>query len=298
MRRMQMKARNRGFVYINGQLLPVSKARISPLDYGYLYGYAVFETMRAYDGSIFRLENHVDRLMSWAEKIGIKSPDAQDLANAVRNTLRKNNHRNAYARLTLSAGEGTVGLNPSSCTKPITSVHTKEFKGYPSKKYLTGFAAVTTSITTNPTSMTSNLKSNSFLDRLIARTEATKADVDEAIMMTPDSRIAEGSVSNIFIVLENELRTPNLDSGILSGVTRNVVLELAEKLGVTIRECGFTLKELCSADEAFMTNSLIEVMPLSKVNDIRISLGSTGKTTRMFMDAYSSLVRFETSKHS
>jgi len=295
---MQMKARSRDFVYLNGQLLPISKARISPLDYGYLYGYAVFETMRAYGGSIFRLENHVARLMMSAEKIGIKSPDAQDLANAVRNTLRKNNHRNAYARLTLSAGEGTVGLNPSSCTKPITSVHTKEFRGYPSKKYLTGFAAVTTSITTNPASMTSNLKSGSFLDRLIARTEATEADVDEAIMMTADGRIAEGSVSNIFIVLEHELRTPNLDSGILSGVTRNVVLGLAEKLGVTIRECGFTVKELYSADEAFITNSLIEVMPLTQVNGIMISSGSTGKTTRMLMDAYSDLVRFETSRHN
>jgi len=298
MRRMQMKARSPEFVSLNGQLLPISEARISPLDYGYLYGYAVFETMRAYDGRIFRLENHVDRLIRSAEKIGIKSPDAQDLANAVRSTLRKNNHSDAYARLTLSAGEGTVGLNPSSCAKPVVLVHTKEFKGYPSKKYLTGFTAVTSSITTNPASMTSNLKSSSFLDRLIVRAEASKADVDEAIMMTSDGRIAEGSVSNIFIVLENELRTPNLDTGILSGVTRKVVLELAEKLGVKVRECGFTLKELCSADEAFMTNSLIEVMPLSKVNDIRISLGSTGKTTRMFMDAYSSLVRFETSKHS
>src|SRR5208337_482798 len=151
---------------------------------------------------------------------------------------RKNNHSEAYARLTLSAGEGTVGLNPSSCTKPAVSVHTKEFKDYPSKKYLTGFTAVTTSISTNPASMTSNLKSNSFLDRLIGRAEATKAGVDEAIMMTTDGRIAEGSVSNIFIVLENELRTPNLETGILAGVTRSVVLELAEKLGVDICECG------------------------------------------------------------
>jgi len=293
-----MKARSRDFVYINGQLLPPSKARISTLDYGYLYGYAVFETMRAYGGSVFRLKSHVDRLMKSAEKIGIKSPNAQDLANAIRGTLRKNNHNDAYARLTLSAGEGTVGLNPSSCTKPVVSVHTKEFRGYPSKKYHAGFAAVTTSITTNPASMTSNLKSSSFLDRLTVRAEASKADVDEAIMMTPDGRIAEGSVSNIFIFLKNELRTPNLDTGILSGVTRNVVLELAVKLGVDVRECGFTLKQLCSADEAFVTNSLIEVMPLTKVNGITISSGSAGKTTRMFMDAYSSLVRFETSGHN
>jgi len=290
-----MKPTSRNFVCVNGKLLPPAKARISPLDYGYLYGYAVFETMRAYRGSIFRLDNHVDRLMRSAEKIGIKSPDAQDLANAVRNTLRKNNHGDAYARLTLSAGEGTIGLNPNSCTNPVVSVHTKEFHGYPSKKYFTGFAAITTSITTNPASMTSNLKSSSFLDRLIVRAEATRARVDEAIMLTPDGRIAEGSVSNIFIVLEDELRTPTLDSGILSGVTRNVVLELAETLGVTVRECGFTREELYSAEEAFMTNSLIEVMPLTKVNDITISSGFTGKTTRTFMDAYSSLVRFEIS---
>jgi len=293
-----MPTRHRDFVYVNGQLLPVYKARISPLDYGYLYGYAVFETMRAYDGHVFRLDDHVNRLRMSAKKIGIKSPNAKDLATAVRNTLVKNNHSDAYARLTLSAGEGTVGLNPNSCNRPVTLVHTKEFKGYSSKKYLTGFAAITSSITTNPESMTSNLKSNSFLDRLIARAEATEANADEAIMMTPDGQIAEGSVSNIFIVFDNELWTPTLANGILSGVTRNVIIELAEKLGVTVRECGFTLKELFSSDEAFITNSLIEVMPLSKVNGIRISSGSTGKATRKFMDEYSSLVRFETSRHN
>jgi len=289
-----MKNKRQRYVLINGKLLPISKARISPLDYGYLYGFGVFETMRAYKGRIFRLDAHLERIITSATKIGIHSPDAHELAACAYKTLKKNHHRDAYIRLTLSAGEGHIGLNPASCIKPTFAIITKQFSGYPHAKYLTGFKAVTVPITTNPHSIASSLKSNSFLDRLLARARATKNEVDEAVMMTCDGFVAEGSVSNLFIASRGELYTPKLSGGILAGITRNIIFELANAHGLRINERNITLEDVYSSDEAFLTNSLIEVMPLTKLNNITISSGVAGGLTQSLNEHYSKLVRLET----
>jgi branched-chain amino acid aminotransferase len=289
-----MKNERQQYVFINGKMLPISKARISPLDYGYLYGFGVFETMRAYEGHVFRLQSHLERIMAGATKIGIHSPDARELAAGIQKSLRKNNHRDAYVRLTLSAGEGAIGLNPTSCSKPTFVVITKKFSGYPRAKYLTGFTAVTVPITTNPHSIANNLKSNSFLDRLLAHAIATRTGVDEAVMMTCDGFVAEGSISNLFIVSQGELYTPKLSGGILPGVTRNIIFELATERGIRITERNIALEEIYSSDEAFLTNSLIEIMPLTNLNKVTISSGVAGTLTQSFNHQYSKLVRLET----
>lgn len=285
--------RRREWISLNGKLFLTEKARISPRDYGYLYGYAVFETMRAYRGQVFRLNSHLERLTNSAEEIGIKPTKTRAIADDIYRTLRKNHHADAYVRATLSAGEGAIGLDPRSCSKPTVSILTKKFRGYPSSKYATGFRAVTSTIRTSPNSYIAKTKSTSFLDRLLARGEALKADADEAIMINTNGFIAEGSVSNVFFIFGNQLHTPDVEQGLLAGVTRNVTIQLAEKLRIKVIERGITVEEIMSANEAFITNSLAEVMPLTTINGVPLSSGAVGAITRQLMGEYKALVRRE-----
>lgn len=282
------------YVYLNDALIPLSEAKISPLDYGFLYGFGLFETMRAYSGRVFSLERHLDRLAQSAEEIGIaKAVDKEELRSAVYMTLSKNRLDDAYIRLTLSAGEGAVGLDPASCKKPTLLIVAKEYIGYPPEKYFRGFRALTSSVRVSATSLTSRMKSISFLERLLAKAEATKAGADEAVMLNSEGFVAEGSVSNLFFVFGGVIHTPGLQCGILPGVTRSVVLELAGQLNIRVVERSISLDEVYSADEAFLTNSLMGIMPLTEVNNRALGSGGIGALTKRVMDSYSDLVTKE-----
>jgi branched-chain amino acid aminotransferase len=280
-------------VYLNGSLLPRSQASISAMDYGFLYGFGLFETMRAYAGHVFRLDRHLDRLARSAETLGIPI-EPPSLKDAVAETIKANKLSDARIRITVSIGEGEMVPNPNTCSKPTVLVTAAEYKPYPGEIYQQGFRAVVSSIRRNSQSPLSRLKSANYLESMLARQEARTAGVDEAICLNEKGRLAEASMSNVFLVADDIIKTPGQGSGILPGITREVVLELAQKTGVRSLETDIELDELFRAQEAFLTNSLIEVMPLTEIDGKKIGPGKAGTITQKLMSEYRELVLQET----
>jgi len=277
-------------VYLNGSLVPLSQARLSPFDWGFLYGYGLFETMRAYSGHIFRLEKHLARLSRSAKLLGIDCESTAILEKAIYETLRANNLSDARIRLTLSGGEGEPVPDPLAPRIPTLFITVRSYTPYPRQVYEQGFKGIVSNIRRNTQSSASAVKSLNYLDNLLARREAKSVGADEAILLNEQGLLAEGSTSNIFLVSGNNLLTPSLDSGILPGVTREVVLELASSLGLKVREQKIALEELLQADEAFLTNSLIEIMPITQVSGQVIGSGRAGARTQQLMDAYKEIM--------
>lgn len=282
------------FVYLNGSLLPSAEARIPALDYGFLYGYGLFETMRAYAGGrVFRLDRHLDRLVSSAETLGITA-DTPTLEEAIHETLSANSLSSARIRLTVSAGEGDPVPDPASCARSTVLVVAAEYQQLPEETYRRGYRAVTASLRRNHRSPLAGMKSLSFTENLLARQEARRAGVDEAVLLNDRDHVAEASMSNLFVVSGVVLRTPPLDAGVLPGVTREAVLELAQRLGITAVEDDITPDELRQSDEAFLTNSVIELMPLTGLDGRAIGGGAIGPVTQKLRESYQELVRLET----
>lgn len=279
-------------VYLNGRLMPRNKARISTLDYGFLYGYGLFETMRAYGGQVFRLDRHLNRMAQSAKVLGI-SIEILELKGAVMDTIQANKLSEARIRLTVSIGEGEITPDVSKCQRPTVLIMAENYQPYPEKVYRKGFRAVVSDIQRNSQSPLSRLKSTSYLESILARQEARGAGVDEALCLNEKGFLAEGSMSNIFLVADGRLKTPGYDSGILPGITRQMVLELATKLGIDTLECNIRLDELFQAQEAFFTSSLIEVMPLTEIEGKPIGSGKLGIVTKRLIETYRRLVLYE-----
>ena len=277
-------------VYLNGSLIPRSQARISALDYGFLYGFGLFETMRAYGGQVFRLDSHLNRLARSAEILGLPI-QALDLKGAVRDTIQANKLSDARVRITISIGEGGMVPDPSACTQPTVLILAGHYKPYPEQVYEKGFRAVVSSIRRNSQSPLSRLKSANYLENMLAKQEARAAGVDEAICLNEKGLLAEASMSNIFLVNDGILRTPGEESGILPGITREVVLELASQLGINTFEQDIRLDELFQTQEAFLTNSLMEIMPLTEIDGKPVGSGEPESVTRRLMANYKKLVR-------
>lgn len=279
-------------IYLNGSLIPRGQASISTLDYGFLYGYGLFETMRAYGGRVFRLDRHLNRLARSAETLGI-SIDAPSLKDAVMDTLGANKLSDARVRITVSIGEGGMVPDPGSCKQPTVLILAGNYQPHPEQVYQKGFRAIVSSIRRNSQSPLSRLKSANYLESILARQEARKAGVDEAICLNEKGLLAEASMSNVFLVANGTLKTPGEESGILPGITREAVLELALRLGIKRLECDIRLVELLQAQEAFLTNSLIGVMPLTEIDNKPIGSGRAGAVTQRLMAAYKELVLSE-----
>jgi len=279
-------------VYLDGSLMPLSQARISILDYGFLYGFGLFETMRAYGGQVFRLESHLSRLTRSAEILGIPV-ESVGLKEAVMATIQANGISEARIRITTSIGEGKMTPDPATCKKPTILILAGHYQPYPEQVYRKGFRAVVSSIRRNSGSPLSRLKSANYLESMLARHEARAAGVDEALCLNEKGLLAEASMSNIFLVTDGMLMTPGLESGILAGITREVALELASRLGISTLEQDIRLDELFHAEEAFITNSLIELMPLTEVDGKPIGSGRPGPFTRKLMAEYKKLVLTE-----
>ena len=297
-------------VYLNGLLVPRSKARLSPFNHGFLYGYGLFETMRAYDGCIFRLDHHLTRLYRSAEVLGlahnvIASPPSviaspgpegsegaakQSLETACLQTLKANKLKDARLRLTVTAGEGDMTPDPTTCSGLTVLVTAKNLIPLPPDKYELGFKAVLSSVHRNSQSTLSRLKSTCYLDNILARMEARAAGADEAILLNERGVLAEGSTSNIFLVSKGEIITPSLETGVLPGITREAVLEIAQALNIRTEEREVELRELMQADEAFITNSILEIMPLTWFDAKPLGTGKQGQLTRKLMAAYRKLV--------
>lgn len=276
-------------VYLNGALIPRSQASISVLDYGFLYGYGIFETMRAYNGKVFRLDKHLGRLALSAEVLGISVNEAI-LEKAVYKTLRANALSEARIRLIATIGEGSVTPDTRTCASPTVIVIAVPYHPYSPEVYVKGWRVIVSSIHRNSQSPLPGLKSSNFLESMLARQESRVAGMDDALLLNDRGFLAEASSSNVFIVSGDILETPTLSSGILPGVTRGLVLGLAKGLGVESAEADITIDELMNATEVFLTNSLMEVMPLTEVNGKPISSGRPGSLTKRLMEAYKELV--------
>ena len=289
-------------VYLNGSLIPRSQARVSVFDHGFLYGYGLFETMRAYHGTVFLLKRHLKRLLSSAEIIGLGSKLAGiDLVKACTDTLKANGLEDARLRLTVSRGEVDSFPGSKVSSTPTVLVTAKSYSALSAEIYNKGFKAGVSSLCQFSQSPLSRLKSANYLLNVLARMEAEAAGLDESLLLNERGSLTEGSISNVFFAASHSLVTPPLESGILPGITREVVMELAAGLGINVTEGEVRLQDLGQFDEAFLTNSVIEIMPLVEVRDdagktIAVGSGKPGKLTKRLMAAYREMVERETNK--
>ncbi len=280
-------------VYLNGAMVPRSQAKIPAMDYGFLYGYGLFETMRAYSGVVFRLDSHIARLAKSANILGI-AVDTAVLKKAVMDTLKANRLRDARVRLTASIGEGSLMPDLHSCTAPSVLVVAAKYIPYADEVYRRGFRVIVSSIRRNGQSPVPAMKTANYMESLLARQEAKTAGVDDALFLNEKGQVTEASTSNVFLVSQNVLRTPRQESGILPGITKDAILELAPQIGIMALETDILPEEIAEADEAFLTNSVVEIMPVTNLDGKAIRDGRPGPITRRLMSGYKDLVLRET----
>jgi branched-chain amino acid aminotransferase len=280
-------------VWLNGELVPENRARISLFDRGYLYGDGLFETLRAYGGKVFRLEQHWQRLQASAREIELSLPlSLETVASAITALLSANNLSDAYLRLTVSRGVG-LGPLPEPNLTPTISLIVRPLRLPSPESYEKGWqgALVTTSLA--PGSLQSRLKSLSYLDKINARLAARRAGADEAILINSAGKVTEGATTNIFLVKAGRLLTPALEEGLLPGVTRRVVMELAASQSLPVEETSLTPPDICAAEEAFLTNALLEIMPLVSLDHQPVGEGFPGPVTAALRASYRLLVSRE-----
>lgn len=269
-------------IYLNGKLVDEKGAKISIFDHGLLYGDGVFEGIRSYDGLIFKLREHIDRLYESAHTIMLKIPmTKQEMIGAVIRTLRANKLKDAYIRLVVTRGEGDLGLDPRKCWgKPAIFIIADKIALYPERFYKDGLEIVTVPTPRNTCeALNPQIKSLNYLNNILAKIEAINAGSEEAIMLNSSGYVAEGTGDNIFIVKGQRVLTPPAFIGALRGITRGAVLELAKKAGVISCEEVLTRHDLYNADECFLTGTAAEIVPVVKVDGRIIGSGRPGRIT-------------------
>jgi branched-chain amino acid aminotransferase len=281
-------------IYLNGHLVEKEKAVVSVFDHGLLYGDGVFEGIRAYNGRVFKLHEHIDRLFNSARAILLQIPlTKKDVEDAVVATLRANRLRDAYIRLVVTRGEGDLGLDPRSCGKPTVFIITDKITLYPTEYYEKGLTVVTSTIKRNiPEALNPSIKSLNYLNNVLAKIEASRSNVPEAIMLNREGYVAECTGDNIFVVKENTLLTPPTWAGSLEGITRNIVMDIAKnKLKLVVKEDLLTPYHVYVGDEVFLTGTAAEVVPVTQVDGRVIGEGKPGKTTLKLMREFRELTR-------
>jgi branched-chain amino acid aminotransferase len=266
-------------VYVNGKLVPAKEAVISVFDHGFLYGDGIYETMRVYDGVIFMLDEHLKRLFRSASLIGLTLPlDTDSLKTAIYDTLMANALKNAFVRLTASRGYGPIGLDPDLCPEPTVVIIAQEMKDYPKSFYEKGISLIIPETRRNfRGAINPQIKSLNFLNNILAKIEAKKKGTYDAVMLNVYGKLTEGTISNVFFYKNSVLCTPSLECGILDGITRGIVIDLALREGLMVEEGEFSKEDLYSAEEVFITNSTMEVMPISKVDNQKYAVGNITK---------------------
>jgi branched-chain amino acid aminotransferase len=280
-------------VYINGKLFDKSDAKISVYDHGLLYGDGVFEGIRVYSGTVFRLREHINRLYDSARSINLEIPMPRDqMIDAVNNTVRANNKRDGYIRLVITRGAGSLGLDPRKTSDPQIIIIVDDISMYPQELYDNGLEIVTAStIRNHPAATNPRVKSLNYLNNIMAKMEGIRAGCLEALMLNHKGEVAECTGDNIFLVKQGMLRTPPIDAGILEGVTRNAVMELARADGVAVQEMNLTRHDVYVADECFLTGTAAEVIPVVKVDGRPIGTGKPGPVTKQLHERFHKLVR-------
>jgi branched-chain amino acid aminotransferase len=280
-------------VYIDGEYYPKSQAKISVYDHGLLYGDGVFEGIRAYNGVVFKLKEHIDRLYRSAHAIMLQIPATkEEMINTVLETLRKNNLKDAYIRLVVTRGVGDLGLDPRKCSKPTIIIITDTISLHKSEAKEKGITAMLTWVKRDPVDATSHeIKSLNYLNSILAKIEANISGVDEAICLDKNGFVCEGVAENIFIVKNGRIYTPPSYTGALPGITADAVKELAKSLGYEVIEKNITPYELFTADEVFFTGTAAEIIPVREINKRQIGNGKPGPITKRLMEEFSRLVQ-------
>jgi len=280
-------------VYINGKLFDKADAKVSVYDHGLLYGDGVFEGIRVYEGKVFRLREHIDRIYDSARSIYLEIPMSREqLMEAVRSTVAANNKKNGYIRLVVTRGAGYLGLDPRKTTDPQIIIIVDDISLYPTELYENGMEIITAAtIRNHPNALNPRIKSLNYLNNIMAKVEAVRAGVMEALMLNHKGEVAECTGDNVFIIKNGVLRTPPIDAGILEGVTRNAVIELARAAEIPVEEIALTRHDIYVADECFLTGTAAEVIPVIKCDGRPIGSGKPGPVTRQLREAFQRLVR-------
>ena len=279
-------------VYIDGNHYPKSQAKVSVFDHGLLYGDGIFEGIRAYNGSVFKLKEHIDRLYRSGHMIMLEIPITKEqMVQAVLETLRKNNMRDSYIRLIVTRGVGDLGLNPRKCLRPTIIVITDTIALHKVEAKEKGVTAMLSWVKRDPVDATSHeIKSLNYLNSILAKIEANIAGVDEAICLDKNGLVCEGVAENIFIIKNGRLFTPPSYTGALPGITADETAKLARKLGYEVEEKNITPYELFNAEEAFFTGTAAEIIPIREINKRTINSGKPGPITKRLMEEFAKLV--------
>ena len=280
-----------GITWVNGRLLPPDAPAISSLDRGFMYGEGLFETMRAYNGKVFRLRQHLERLIISADDLSFAPPTTQDLTLAIEEALDAGGLDDAIVRLTVTPG---VAGSPT----PTIVVLVRPLSLPPRQLYESGCLAVSVPAAHAADSPLRRIKSLNYLDKLLAQRAAARKDAHEAILVDPDGCVIEGAMRNLFAVFSGELVTPPLARALLPGITRATVLEIAQKEGIPAQERDLPLTELYTADEAFLTSSIAEIIPIAAIDGNRLKEDVPGVLTAALHSSYRSMATDETSSTS
>jgi len=280
-------------IYIDGQYYDKENAKLSVFDHGLLYGDGVFEGMRCYGGRVFRLDRHLDRLWDSAQAIALRIPMTKpEMAAAVNDALAANGIQDGYVRLLVTRGVGNLGLDPNKCPRPSVVIIADHIELYPEEFYKKGLEIVTVSVPRNhPAALSPRIKSLNYLNNILAKIEGLQAGCVEALMLNHKGELAECTGDNIFLVRGGRLSTPPVDAGILEGITRDAVIELARAAGIDVAETPLTKYDAYVADECFLTGSAAEIVPVVKIDGRTIGLGTPGPTTLDLTARFRRLVR-------
>ena len=275
-------------IYLNGKLVDKADAKISVFDHGLLYGDGVFEGIRSYNCLVFKLKEHLDRLFESAHTLMLTIPMTKDeLSKAIIETLKANKLKDAYIRLVVTRGIGDLGLDPEKCSDPTIFIIADSIVLYPDEFYKNGLAILTVPTTRNlPETLNPCVKSLNYLNNIMAKIEATNSGTIEALMLNKDGAVLECTGDNVFMIKNGKLLTPPTHLGVLEGITRNTIIDLASKEGIPFEEKILTRHDLYNSDEMFLTGTAAEIIPVVKVDSREINGGKPGEITRRLMELF------------
>jgi branched-chain amino acid aminotransferase len=275
------------WIYLNNRFVKQSEALVSVFDHGFLYGDGIYETIRSYGSRIFMRDQHLARLRRSAVAIGLKIPD-HDWPTLLHESMERNEVGNertdAYIRITISRGSGDIGLDPALCPNPTVVIITTPLKPPSAEQYRKGVSLIVAKTRRNlPGALDPQIKATNFLNNILAKQEALAAGAFDSVLLNWESHLAECTVSNLFFVRENRLCTPALSCGILDGITRKIILTLAREEQIPFEEGKFTSEDLYQADECFLSNTTMEVMPATTLDGRPIGAGKPGSLTQRLL---------------
>jgi len=286
---------NRLSAYVDGKYVNKDEASISIYDHGFLFGDGVYEAIRAYDGVVFKLREHVDRLYESAKSIKVEIPvSREEMSRLVIDLLKKNQLKNSYIRIVISRGRGKMGVDPRNCSKPTIVVMVEPREPLFGEN-VKGISAIISSLRRTPSwSLDPRIKTLNYLNNIMAKIDAIDAGVEEAIMLNEQGYVAETSTENIFVVKNGVVSTPHPSQGVLKGITRDAIISLAKELGYPVEERAMTVHELYNADEIFVTGTAAEAVPIVRISGRVIGGGKPGPVFSNILNGFKQTIKKST----